>query len=62
MKRCLQEPLNIPVSVSLLYEKEYENIIQFLNKKRRSVSEKRTTTHEKNKSIRNDVSPVAKFV
>lgn len=53
MKRCLQERvelLNIPISVSLLYEKEYENMMQ-CSKKRRSVSEKRTTTTEKNKSI-----------
>jgi hypothetical protein len=55
MKRCLQEKkvlelLNIPISVSLLYEKEYENMMQF-SKKRRSVSEKRMTTHEKNKSL-----------
>ena len=58
MKRCLQEKkplsskelLNIPISISLLYEKEYENIIQ-CSKKRRSVSEKRVTTHEKNKSL-----------
>jgi hypothetical protein len=53
MKRCLLEKgvelLNIPISVSLLYEKEYENIIQS-SKKRRSVSEKRTT-YEKNKSV-----------
>ena len=53
MKRCLlekKELLNIPISVSLLYEKEYENMIQ-CSKKRRSVSEKRMTTHEKNKSL-----------
>ena len=58
MKRCLlekkevtsKELLNIPISVSLLYEKEYENMIQY-SKKRRSVSEKRMTTHEKNKSL-----------
>jgi hypothetical protein len=62
MKLCLQEKkgisskelLNIPISVSLLYEKEYENMIQ-ASKKRRSVSEKRTATHEKNKSILVDV-------
>jgi len=56
MKLCLQEKkgvelLNIPISISLLYEKEYENVMQCVNKKRRSVSEKRMTTHEKNKSI-----------
>ena len=58
MKRCLlekkevisKELLNIPISVSLLYEKEYENMMQ-CSKKRRSVSEKRITTHEKNKSL-----------
>lgn len=53
MKCCLQEKvelLNIPISVSLLYEKEYENMMQ-CPKKRRSVSEKRMTTHEKNKSL-----------
>jgi hypothetical protein len=55
MKRCLQEKtvlelLNIPISVSLLYEKDYENMMQ-CSKKRRSVSEKRMTTHEKNKSL-----------
>jgi hypothetical protein len=58
MKRCLQERvelLNIPISVSLLYEKEYENMMQ-CSKKRRSVSEKRTTTTEKNKSIFVDIS------
>jgi hypothetical protein len=66
MKRCLQEKkglelLNIPISVSLLYEKEYENMMQ-CSKKRRSVSEKRTATHEKNKSMPFDVSSVTKFV
>lgn len=60
MKRCLQEKkglelLNIPISVSLLYEKEYENMMQ-CSKKRRSVSEKRTTTNEKHKSMHIDVS------
>ena len=58
MKCCLQEKkevtskelLNIPISISLLYEKEYENMMQ-CPKKRRSVSEKRTTMHEKNKSL-----------
>ena len=70
MKLCLQEKKgvltkelsNIPISVSILYEKEYENIIQILNKKRRSVSEKRTTTHEKKKSILVNISPVEKLV
>jgi len=72
MKLCLQEKksiltkelLNIPISVSLLYEKEYENIMQ-CSKKRRSVSEKRTVTHEKNKSLPVDISirsSVAKLV
>jgi hypothetical protein len=64
MKLCLQEKkgtspkelLNIPISVSLLYEKEYENMMQISNKKRRSVSEKRMATHEKNKGISIDVS------
>ena len=63
MKPCLQEKkgrvskelLNIPISVSLLHEKEYENIIQSLNKKRRSNSEKRININEKNK-IRIDTS------
>ena len=69
MKLCLQEKkgvlskelLNIPISISLLYEKEYENIMQ-CSKKRRSVSEKRTVVHQKNKSILVDVFPVAKVV
>jgi len=60
MKRCLQEKkglelLNIPISVSLLYEKEYENMMQ-CSKKRRSVSEKRIATHEKNKSVHVNIS------
>ena len=62
MKRCLQERvelLNIPISVSLLYEKEYENILQS-SKKRRSVSEKRIVTHEKNKTLL--VIPVTKLL
>lgn len=64
MKRCLQEKkglelLNIPISVSLLYEKEYENM---MSKKRRSVSEKRTATYEKNKSTPMDTVSVAKFL
>jgi hypothetical protein len=69
MKLCLQEKkglsskelLNIPISVSLLYEKEYENMIQSF-KKRRSVSEKKTASYEKNKSMFVDVSPIAKLV
>jgi len=65
MKLCLQdkkglELLNIPISVSLLYEKEYENMIQSLHKKRRSVTEKHTSTYEKNKSKR--ILSVAKFM
>lgn len=70
MKLCLQEKkgvsakelLNIPISVSILYEKEYENMMQISNKKRRSVSEKRTTMHEKNKSILVDVLSAAKVL
>jgi hypothetical protein len=69
MKLCLQEKkglsskelLNIPISVSLLYEKEYENMIQS-SKKRRSVSEKKTASYEKNKSMFVDISPIAKLV
>jgi hypothetical protein len=64
MKLCLQEKkettskelLNIPISVSLLYEKEYENMIQY-SKKRRSASEKRATTYEKNKSMDVSIRP-----
>lgn len=54
MKLCLQEKkgasskelLNIPISVSLLHEKEYENML-LCSKKRRSASEKRTMTTQK---------------
>lgn len=50
MKPCLKEALkkgissnellNIPISISLLYEKEYENMVRLRNEKRRSSSEK----------------------
>ena len=60
MKLCVKESLkkgasskellNIPISISLLYEKEYENMMQHSNQKRRSSSEKRSAPTEKNKS------------
>jgi hypothetical protein len=67
MKLCLQENkglelLNIPISVSLLYEKEYEIMIQRQNKKRRSVTEKHISAHEKNKNKRINVLSAIKFM
>jgi hypothetical protein len=36
-----KELLNIPISISLLHEREYNNVVRHLhNEKRRSVSEK----------------------
>jgi hypothetical protein len=46
-----KELLNIPISLSLLHQKEYENMIRLPNEKRRSSSEKnksivQTPTHK----------------
>jgi hypothetical protein len=35
-----KELLNIPISISILHEKEYHNIVRHNNEKRRSLSEK----------------------
>ena len=35
-----KELLNIPISTSLLHEREYHNIVRHNNEKRRSLSEK----------------------
>ena len=35
-----KELLNIPISISLLHEREYHNIVRHNNEKRRSLSEK----------------------
>jgi hypothetical protein len=47
--RQSKELLNIPISISILHEREYDNVVRYLyNEKRRSLSEK----NKSNVSIR----------
>lgn len=49
LSRQSKELLNIPISISILHEREYDNIVRYLyNEKRRSLSEK----NKSNVSIR----------
>lgn len=41
LSRQSKELLNIPISISILHEREYDNVVRYLySEKRRSVSEK----------------------
>jgi hypothetical protein len=54
-KGISKELLNIPISVSLLHEREYDNMIRHVyREKRRSLSEK-NKSHDPIRSYHNDI-------
>lgn len=68
MKLCLKESvkkgisskelLNIPISISLLHQKEYENMVRYSTEKRRASSEKNKSTAVNHTPIRSYVTEI----